>query len=148
MTGRRARLAGVVLLAGATLGFGGCATAPSLPPASPSSPTTSVALPAGGVFLRDVWLDADFSFGRAPVGFSIPADVTPVGGANLQQMINVIFDPADGPKVHDYLMANLAAMGCRISASSTDSIVWDDGTWAGAFTMTDSQAGLTLRLHS
>ena len=125
-------------------GLAGCVSVASPPSGSSSSSTASVALPAGGVFLRDLRFADGFSFSHAPAGFSIPVDVTPVGGANLTERVNVIFAPEDGPAVYRYLIANLPGMGCRITASSADSIVWDDGTWDGAFTMTATQAGLTL----
>jgi len=88
---------------------------------------------------------SELGFRHGPDGFSIPTGVTPVGGADLTELVNVIFAPADGQTVYDYLVANLAGMGCRVTAQSSDSIVWVDAGWDGAFTMTTAQAGLTLR---
>ena len=68
-----------------------------------------------------------------------------IDGYNIPELINVIYDGADGPVVHDYLLANLAGMGFTVTASSIDSILWDNDEWDGAFTMTAEQAGLTLR---
>ena len=147
MSIKRPAIGGVMAMVCLASGLAGCATDAPQPPVSPSSSAVA-ALPAGGVFLRDLRFDNGFSFSRAPASFSIPAGVTPIGGANLQERINVIFAPEDGPVVYDYLMAHLDEMGCRITASSADSIVWDDGVWDGAFTMTATQAGLTFGLRS
>jgi len=137
-------VAGLALAAG--LMCGACsAPAQRGPTTSTTAPTVSAVLPPGGAWLKDVGFPGNPSFfTKAPAGFSIPAGVQPVGGANLAERINVIFDGGDGPVVYAYLVDNLAAMGCRITAQSSDSIVWQDAHWQGAFTMTASQAGLTL----
>jgi len=116
----------------------GCSSSGSfIPP--PPEPTTAP-LPTGGVYLTEL------GFSYAPAAFSIPASAKMITGYNIPDLINVIFTGADGPAVHDYLMQNLAGMGFTVTASSNDSILWDNDVWAGAFTMTADQAGLTLRL--
>jgi len=109
------------------------------PTASSPTPTPAVTAPPGGVLLTD----AGFSF--APAGFSIPAGLTPASSTNLSELVTVVFDGKDGAGVYDYLKANLDGMGCPIAASSSDSITWNCGVWAGGFTMTSRQAALTLR---
>jgi len=81
----------------------------------------------------------------APAGFSIPAGLTPASTTNLSELVTVVFDGADGGVVYQYLTGNLDGMGCQITASSANSITWSCGVWAGGFTMTPSQAALTLR---
>lgn len=132
----RWRQALAALAAGLVLA--GCAAADAPPPSSPP-PVTTPTLPSGGVSLSAL----GFTFG--PAGFSIPADTAPVGWTDLSELVTVVFAPADGPAVHDYLVANLASMGCQVAAAAPDSIVWQCGAWSGGFTMTSSQAGLTLR---
>jgi len=104
---------------------------------SPSAATPS--LPPDGVYL--VSLGVSFS----PPGFSVPASAKMLDGYNSPDVVNAIYSGADGPAVHDYLVANLASMGFTITAQSSDSIVWQNAGWQGAFTMTADQAGLTLR---
>lgn len=133
----RALVAAVALVA-----VGGCAASP-LPAPTPSVSQTTAAptptLPPGGIFLTDL------KFTNAPAGFSIPARTQPMHGYNIPDIIDVIFTGSDGPIVHDYLVANLASMGYTITAMSSDSIVWSNDSWDGAFTMTADRAGLTLR---
>jgi len=144
MPGHRSQAVGLLAaIAVLATGLTGCAVTQTPPPTSPASTNVAV-LPAGGVYLRDLRFENGFSFSHAPAGLSIPAGVTPVGGANMVERVNVVFAPEDGPVVYAYLIANLDAMGCRITASSPDSIVWNDGVWDGAFTMTSTQAAMTL----
>jgi len=128
----------VLLVAG--FAVAGCAAAPAATNPTASSPSTIVVTaPPGGVLLTD----RGMSF--APAGFSIPAGLTPASTTNLSELVTVVFDGADGSSVYQYLKANLGGMGCPITASSADSITWNCGVWAGGFTMTSSQAALTLR---
>jgi len=136
MTARRALVA--LLVAG--LALTGCAAMPSA--AYPTAVTPSpapVAAPPGGVLLTDEGMT------YAPAGFSIPSGLMPASTTNLSELVTVVFDGADGATVYQYLEANLDGMGCPMTASSADSITWNCGVWAGAFTMTPSQAALTLR---
>jgi len=136
MTVRRFGQALAAVAAG--LALAGCAVA-GVPQPTASSPVATPALPPGGVFLATL----DFAYG--PAGFSIPAVAKPVGWTDLSELVTVVFAPADGQVVHDYLVANLSGMGCPITSQSSDSIVWQCGNWGGGFTMTSSQAALTLR---
>jgi len=144
------RVAGWLIGVALAMTVVGCAAgSPGL--VSPTSATTTTAptAPAGGVLLTEVGFpDRPRFFTNAPAAFSIPAGVQPVGGANLAELINVVFAGGDGPAVYAYLSANLAAMGCTVTASSADSIVWQEGDWDGAFTMTSAQAALSLRLRA
>lgn len=122
----------------------GCSAAPGFSADTPASPSPSMtaatpSLPPDGVFLTTLGFD------NAPATFSIPAAAKPLDGADIPELINVIFDGADGPLVYDYLARNLAGMGFTITARSDDSLLWQDDTWQGAFTMTSQRAGLTLR---
>lgn len=131
-------LAVVVLLSGT-----GCASAaPEMQTEGPSTMVTTPSLPPDGVYL------ASFGFTNAPPGFSVPASVKPLHGYNIPELIDVIYDGADGAIVHDYLLAHLGAMGYTITSSSADSIVWENDQWQGAFTMTSQRAGFTLRRQS
>ena len=135
---RRAGAVAAVLLA--LLLATGCSAAGAYAP--PPSQTPSVAaptLPPGGIYLTDL------GFTQAPPTFSVPRAAKLVSGYNIPDLINAIYGGADGPLVHDYLLANLAGMGFTVTASSADSILWDNDEWDGAFTMTAEQAGLTLR---
>jgi len=115
-----------------------CASEPPVTAAT-TPPATAATAPTGGVLLTDEGMTF------APAGFSIPAGLTPASTTDLSQLVTVVFDGADGPFVYRYLTANLDGMGCPVTASSTDSITWNCGEWAGGFTMTPSQAALTLR---
>jgi len=130
-----ALIAAALVITGAACSAGGSWQAP------PGTETTTemVTLPPGGVFLTDL------GFTNAPPDFSVPAAATMLHGYNIPDLINVIYDGADGPIVHDYLARYLPSMGFRITAQSADSLLWDGPEWTGAFTMTAMQAGLTLR---
>jgi len=130
------RALAVWLMAG--LALAGCSAAP--PAAAPTtSPSTVATAPPGGVLLTDEGLTF------APAGFSVPAGLTPASTTNLTDLVTVVFAGGDGPSVYQYLTKYLDGMGCPVTASSADSIVWQCGQWAGGFTMTPSQAAVTLR---
>jgi len=120
--------------------LGGCAAVPNFPASSgaTSSPKAPV-LPSGGVFLTDL------GFTEAPPEFSVPAAAQMLSGYNIPELINVLYSGDDGPVVYAYLVKNLPGMGYTITARSADSILWQNDEWDGAFTMTSTQAGLTLR---
>jgi len=133
--------AGLALIAAALIIAGGsaCSAAGNMMPPSATPTTTAPSLPPGGVFLTDL------GFTEAPPSFSVPAAAKMVTGYNIPDLINVIYDGADGPIVHDYLAKYLPDMGFTITGQSDDSLLWNGPGWTGAFTMTSLQAGLTLR---
>jgi len=121
--------------------LGGCSSPVFSPASSPATwePTASV---DDGILLTSL------GYRHAPPGFAIPKGLTPLHGYDMPGLVDVIFAGADGPTVHDYLVSHLPQMGYTITASSADSIVWENPSWQGAFTMTSVSAGLTLRASS
>lgn len=138
---------GIALALAAALGVGlgaasGCSTPGVTPSPSSSASASSAAapsLPPGSTSLRDL------GFTNAPAGFAIPVGVTVVSGVNEVSVITAQFSADDGPAVLAFLLANLAAMGHPITASSADSVVFGGDPWHGAFTMNAATALLTLR---
>jgi len=144
----------------------GCGSAPSPSPLVDSSPTSSTssagsakqvagettASAAGSVSgparaeppIGGVWL-SELGFTHGPTGFSVPAETWVVISVDQPNTVALIIEPSQGAAMLAYLRANLAGMGFRITADRGDSLVFSNGTWAGAFTMTSRQAGVTLR---
>ena len=138
-----ARAAGAVL-AGAVLaaGLSGCSPRPS--PAGAGSSSGAQAPTSPDADLPGVAL-TELGFRNGPEGFTVPAGLVLSERVDQTDVVTLITDGSQGRRVHDYLMAALPSMGWTIEGSSGDSIVFSGGGWQGAFTMTDEQAGLTLR---
>jgi hypothetical protein len=138
--GRRRVAAAAVILAVA-FGLGGCsASAPRLTAPSPTASSAGTpTIPAGAVTLNSLGLT------YAPAGFAIPSGITPLMTANQDNVVTLEFSVPDGDTVHGFLMVHLPGMGWQITASSSDSIIFDTADWQGAFSMSTENAMLTLR---
>ena len=122
---------GLIATAGCSAGTGGPDTnAPTTPPAS---------APGGGQLLRERGIT------HGPANFALPADVTPTRIIDQPNVVTLVFLPADGARVLDYLVMHAAALGLTKVVTGNDSLVFSVGGWDGGFTTSSDISGLTLR---
>ena len=88
---------------------------------------------------------SELGFRNGPEGFRVPSGLVLSGRVDQTNVVTFTMDGAQGRRLHEYLMTALPSMGWTIEGSSGDSIVFSASGWEGAFTMSDEQAGLTLR---
>ena len=138
MTLRRVGVLAAAVLAAVLLVSGCSAASPTSSVTSASVPATW-ALPSGAVTLASMGLD------HAPAGFAVPGGLTPLMTINQPNVVTLEVSAAEGQTLHDFLMLHLPGMGWQIASSSASSIIFASGGWQGAFTMSASNAMLTLR---
>lgn len=132
----RAAIVGAAALAG----LSGCSAAGQPVPPSPSpSVAISVAVPDGGVTLRDL------GYTNAPDGFSVPNDVEITDRVDAHNNVTAVFSAPAGIEIAGYLRDHLPAMGFEVTADKNQSLLFNNGTWDGAFTTSGSTAALSLR---
>ena len=133
------RVVAAVLVAVA-LASGGCAASYPAPSQLVSaSPSSAARTPADGVTL------ASLGFTNGPSYLLVPRGVVIKERVDQPNVVTLVLTWPDGPTVARYLTGNVEAMGFRLVASSSDSVVFADDHWDGAFTSVDGLAGLTLR---
>lgn len=125
----------VILLA---LGLTGCAAAPIEPPPTPST-NPSVAVPEGGVSLRDL------GFRHAPEGLSVPADARISERIDQGNNVTVVFDQPSGDELIDYFRTALPELGFTIDEDANGAMLFHRDPWQGAFTSADGISALSLR---
>lgn len=131
---RRFFLAGLAALA-----LAGCAAAPAAPTAPPSAATVASTAPDGGVLLRDA------GFANAPAGFSVPASALITDRIDAANNVTATFSQPGGAEIAAYLREHLPAMGFTVTADGNDSLLFTDGHWDGAFTVSTDISALSLR---
>lgn len=109
------------------------------PPSTGSSSTDSSGSTVAGVTL------ASLGFQNGPEGFLVPQGLTFSQRVDQENVVTLIVPVRQGQGLLDFLNDNLGAQGYQIEGSSDDSLVFSSPDWEGAFTMSDEQAGLTLR---
>lgn len=130
-----------VLICLAAVVLTGCSSAAPAPsPSAPTDPAPSatVAAPAG------IPLTA-LGFTNAPDGLSLPAGLTITQRTDSANNITVVMSEPAGAEVLEHLRAALPAAGFTIDADRSDSLLFHDATWQGAFTVSGELSALTLR---
>ncbi len=131
-------VAGLVLLTGCSASGNGSptpvdTTSASTPiPASSTRPTDAVALSA-------------YAISHGPAVFGLPAGLTVVQKVDQPNVVTLVLTAESSKNLESWLVKNLPTMGYRIDGSGGDSVVFTGVEWSGAYTRTDSVAGLTLR---
>ncbi len=139
------------MVVGAVLATG-TACAGSTPSDTPSRQTstasadTSAALPqtSPGTVAAGVSL-ASMGFLHGPEAFTVPAGLDVRQRVDQSNVVTLVVPADQGGELLNYLEARLPAAGFTITARSADSLIFGTSDWQGAFTMSDSLAGLTLR---
>lgn len=88
---------------------------------------------------------AALGFLHGPQGFTVPTGLDVRQSVDQSNVVTLVVPADQGPELLGYLEARLPAAGYTITARSADSLVFGNAGWQGAFTMSDSLAGLTLR---
>lgn len=125
-------------LASAALSLAGCAATDPLAGAA-TTPSVAVSVPSGGVPL------SAFGIKNGPAWFSVPAGIQVQYSVDQINVVTLVLNQVDGQAVHSYLGQNLTAMGTQVHARSADSLLFTGSGWQGALTISDGEAGLTLR---
>lgn len=123
------------------LALAGCA-APAANVAT-ATPTPSVAAPTAEV-PAGVPLTA-LGFTNAPATLTLPYGSTITQRTDAANNITAVISSPAGAKVLAHLRATLPTAGFTITADGGDSLLFTDGTWEGAFTISDGLSALTLR---
>lgn len=88
---------------------------------------------------------ASLGFLHGPDGFTVPVGLDVRQSVDQSNVVTLVVPADQGDELLGYLAASLPATGFTITARSADSLIFEAPDWQGAFTMSDSLAGLTLR---
>ncbi|WGT46478.1 hypothetical protein [Tessaracoccus lacteus] len=112
-------------------------TPPVTTPAPAASPSATT--PPAGVSLTSL------GFTHAPAGLSLPVGATLTERTDAANNITAVLSAPSGLDVLAHLRATLPAAGFAITADEGNSLLFTDGTWDGAFTVSGALSALTLR---
>jgi len=84
-------------------------------------------------------------FTHAPAGLSLPVGATLTERTDAANNITAVLSAPSGLDVLAHLRATLPAAGFQITADEGNSLLFTDGTWDGAFTVSGALSALTLR---
>lgn len=132
----RTRALGLAIVVAAAL-VTGCSAAP--PDSSTSSSAPPSAAPRGGELLGARGIK------HGPRGFSLPDDLIALRTIDQPNVVTLVLNPGDGPRVQGYLLEHAPAMGLTHVVSAEGSMTFLVDGWDGALTTSPDLAGLTLR---
>lgn len=84
-------------------------------------------------------------FANAPAGISLPVGATISERTDSANNVTVVLTAPSGLEVLAHLRATLPSAGFDITADAGNSLLFTDGTWDGAFTISGALSALTLR---
>lgn len=116
----------------------GCSAAPAPAPASPTQKAT------GTPAVQGIAL-ASLGYQHAPAGLSLPYGATLSERTDSGNNITAVLTAPGGLDVLAHLRQTLPAAGFTITADASNSLLFTDGTWQGAFTISGPISALTLR---
>lgn len=88
---------------------------------------------------------SSLGFLHGPAGFTVPAGLDIVQSVDQSNVVTLVVPAEQGGGLISYLEATLPGSGFTVTARSADSLIFEAPGWQGAFTMSQSMAGLTLR---
>jgi hypothetical protein len=86
----------------------------------------------------------DYTHGPAD-RLCLPLGVTVEYRYDGDKTLIVLGPAAEGPTVLTYIASTLPELGWTVTATATDALRFDDGTWQGSFVIGETHWGLTVR---
>jgi hypothetical protein len=109
-----------------------------MPAVSPATGSPSSTPPAG-VTLRDLGVE------HGPAQLILPGGLEIDYQVDNPNNVTLVLDVSQGRSTYDFLRRSLRAGGFRITADGQQSLTFTGHGWDGAYTVSESVAGLTLR---